>query len=209
MKKVVRSLGILVLASSFLFVPTQTADAVGKGKDSIVRPQKYIFEGNWRYGDTLVVAYDTFFPNGWISIEKEPHRGTQLGYEIAKYINGANYGQVERSLSFNIPSGWVEIGRGYNSKRQAYIDIRNENKKRYQPQELENKWVGTGQPVPYGWVVVNVSLYEKHIVNITSIPTESSIEAVKHPSPAFAYEIPRGWEITVDGEHSRILTRKY
>ncbi|MBW5466953.1 hypothetical protein GPJ61_03550 [Brevibacillus formosus] len=209
MKNVVRSLNILVLASSFLFVPAQATDVVAKGKDSIVRPQKNIFEGNWRYGDTLVVAYDTFFPNGWISIEKEPHRGTQRGYEVAKYINGANYGQVERSLSFNIPSGWVEIGRGYNSKRQAYIDIRNENKKRYQPQELENKWVGTGQPVPYGWVVVNLNLFEKHIVNITSIPTESSIEAIKHPSPAFAYEIPRGWEITVDGASSRILTRKY
>ncbi|GEC87803.1 MULTISPECIES: hypothetical protein [Brevibacillus] len=209
MKNVVRSLGILVLASSFLIVPTQAADAVAKGKDSIVRPQKNIFEGNWRYGDTLVVAYDTFFPNGWISIEKEPHRGTQRGYEVAKYINGANYGQVERSLSFNIPSGWVEIGRGYNSKRQAYIDIRNENKKRYQPHELENKWVSTGQPVPYGWVVVNLNLFEKHIVNITSIPTESSIEAIKHPSPSFAYEIPRGWEITVDGANSRILTRKY
>ncbi|GED56566.1 hypothetical protein ABER61_04400 [Brevibacillus formosus] len=209
MKNVVRSLGILVLASTFLLVPTQATDVVAKGKDFIVRPQKNIFEGNWRYGDTLVVAYDTFFPNGWISIEKEPHRGTQLGYEVAKYINGANYGQVERSLSFNIPSGWVEIGRGYNSKRQAYIDIRNENKKRYQPHELENKWVGTSQPVPYGWVVVNLNLFEKHIVNITSIPTESSIEAIKHPSPAFAYEIPRGWEITVDGTNSRILTRKY
>ncbi|EJL27858.1 hypothetical protein [Brevibacillus sp. BC25] len=209
MKKLAKSLGILVLASSFLIVPTQAADAGAKGKDSIVRPQKNIFEGNWRYGDTLVVTYDTFLPNGWISIEKEPHRGTQLGYEVVKYINGANYGQVERSLSYNIPSGWVEIGRGYNSKRQAYYDIRNENKKRYQPQELENKWVGTSQSVPYGWVVVNISLYEKHIVNITSIPTESSIEAIKHPSPSFAYEIPRGWEITVDGEHSRILTRKY
>ncbi|WP_409178893.1 hypothetical protein [Brevibacillus fortis] len=197
------------MASSFLIVPTQAADAGAKGKESIVRPQKNIFEGNWRYGDTLVVAYDTFFPNGWVSIEKEPHRNGQLGYEVAKYIIGANYGQVERIYSFNIPSGWVEIGRGYNSKRQAYLDIRNETKKRYQPQELENKWVATSQPVPYGWVVVNLNLFEKHIVNITSIPTESSIEAIKHPSPSFAYEIPRGWEITVDGQNSRILTRKY
>lgn len=209
MKKWLKGLGILVLASSFLLAPTPAENYVGaKGKDATPRA-KSIFNGNWQYGDTLVVAYDTFMPNGWISIEKEPHRGSTLGYEVAKYIVGAPYGAVERSLSFHIPSGWVEVGRGYNSKRQAYIDIRNETKKRYQPHELENKWVPTSQPIPYGWVVVGVSLYEKHIVNINNVPTQSSIQVIKHPSPSFAFEIPRGWEVTEDGTHHRVLTRMY
>ncbi|MFS0553197.1 hypothetical protein [Brevibacillus sp. 179-C9.3 HS] len=210
MKSLVRSFGIFVLASSFLIVPSQAAETNtgAKGKNNIARATN-VFEGNWQYGDTLVVAYDTFMPNGWISIEREPHRGGTLGYEVAKYIVGAPYGAVERSYSFNVPSGWVVIGRGYNSKRQAYIDIKNETKKRYQPNELENKWISTSQPVPYGWVVVGVNLYEKHIVNISNVPTQSSIEVLKHPSPSFSFEIPRGWEVTEDGTHSRIITRMY